>query len=84
MVKRIRSSIFYLPVLMMALLALTLVPVAAQTFPGKARDLGCDPALSTPIKGKDGKVLYWNNPTCQKAPGTGANDELSGEERAAS
>jgi hypothetical protein len=36
---------------------------SAQTFPAAAAT-GCDASAFTPVMGKAGNVLYWNNPTC--------------------
>ena len=52
--------------------ALTLA-LAAPAFAGHVqngwRDTGCDEAANVYIYGKDGNVLYLNNPTCPNAQG---------------
>ena len=52
----------------LAAFAMPALADTAPVFPGAA-GTDCDPAQFTPIFGKNGDVLYWNNPTCQNGQG---------------
>lgn len=52
----------------LAAFALPALADTAPVLPGAAAT-ACDPAQFTPIFGKNGDVLYWNNPTCPNGQG---------------
>lgn len=52
-----------------ALLCLTAAPAVAGHVPNGWRDTGCDEDANVEIIGKNGNVLYLNNPTCPNGQG---------------
>jgi hypothetical protein len=61
-----------------ALLCLTAAPSFAGHVPNGWRDTGCDEAANVEIIGKNGNVLYLNNPTCPN--GQGGMDPVAADE----
>lgn len=54
--------------LILALMTPFAVPALAEA-PAGAAGLDCDITQFTAIRGDDGQILYWNNPTCSNGPG---------------
>ena len=54
---------------LIALLTTIALPAFAGHVPNGWRDTGCDEAANVEIIGKNGNVLYLNNPTCPNGQG---------------